>query len=673
MQNELFELAGYGIELLLVATWRALPLCGIALLVDLAVRRRLASKYHAWLWMLVAIRLMLPVSHETAWSLHGPLDQCAAYFLDAPSSIDAGLAVETAPTPWRQIQDPAAQPAVLFTEAFQQPMATLSWQAWGAIALFSAWAIIAAGMLLRSVFASLRFARQLRTVGERTEPDLIEHVQRECDVMGLRRRPSIKVVPTLTTPAVFGLFRSTICLPANALASLSTDELRWVVRHELAHIRRRDAWLFVLAAGMQALHWFNPLAWLTMHRLRRHVEAAADELATAGASLAERVAYGRLLLRLAEQSPPTQRSPALGLLAFVWGRSLQNRIELLTEDRPPQRRWVHVTLALATLTFAAIGLTDAAEQSIPRGPAIHLPPLDLTIVRSLDGPPGPSSTRHYDVDAVLGRIRQAMPEADPSLFLLTTSKNMLATGLVQVVDGRWMVVAPAREHEAFAALLNAWRTSGPRQIAIELRIIRADLARAMDVDWIAGRLGHVNKRGPQPMVAARISDDQLRQFVQQVQANADNSILAAPKVTLFNGQSAVIAAVVQHPMVTEVEPRDDGSLQPVVEVLDAGWKVKLQPAVAADESLQLDFELTVSQLGETRFANLPFRQSHGSPFHVTVQAPSVTTTSLSASVQLPLDESVLIALPELFDAADPQASHMAVFYALTPRLLDESP
>jgi beta-lactamase regulating signal transducer with metallopeptidase domain len=131
---------------------------------------------------------------------------------------------------------------------------------------------------------------------------LIDLLLRECDALRVGRRPKIREVPSLATPAVFGLLRHTICLPVNFVETLTEQELRWVLRHELAHIRRRDTGVMALAAVAQAIHWFNPLVWLTVRKLRAAIEAAADRLALGQPSPAEAASYGQLLLRLAENS-----------------------------------------------------------------------------------------------------------------------------------------------------------------------------------------------------------------------------------------------------------------------------------------------------------------------------------------------------------------------------------
>lgn len=129
--------------------------------------------------------------------------------------------------------------------------------------------------------------------------------------LAVGRRPTLREVPSLAAPAVFGLFRQTICLPPGLTETLSEKELRWVIRHELAHIRRRDIPVVMIASVAGAFHWFNPIVWTIISRLRAAMEAAADRLALQSLSQNEVSAYGELLLRFAQDSIAAKKSQRL--------------------------------------------------------------------------------------------------------------------------------------------------------------------------------------------------------------------------------------------------------------------------------------------------------------------------------------------------------------------------
>lgn len=659
------------LSLVIVAAWRALPLILIALLAGVLLRQRLAAKYHALLWMLVVVRMFLPISLPMPWSMQGPMDRLSAYLFGVPGlethqisnpyqiqDLTVTIGQETlAPNPLEAVQAAHAEPGL-------DPAFIV------ALTIVTAWMVIAIAMLLRGVVAHVLFARRLRACRELKDPALVDVVLRECDALGVSRRPRIQEVPELATPAVFGLVRPTICLPVGVSETLSPQELRWVLRHELAHVRRGDAWLLCAASVMTALHWFNPLAWLTKAQLRKYLEAAADDLAMGHASTSECVEYGRMLLRFAEQSVSPKSSPALGLLYIVSAKRLRHRIESLTGPRAPRGRFVRFGLVAMLAFIAAASLTDAQEKTVQQEPAVFLSNLDVSFAEEERVDEGPMSTKIYEVADVLKQIRAIDPEADPKDYFRLAGASWDDGQVFHLAKNQLLVHATEARHAALVELLLAWRESGPRQVVMELRGIRTDVSLAASIDWAAARVGDLKRTGERPVTAARITDEQLRQFMQRVQSDARSSMLMAPKVTVFNGQTASVAMQAQRPFVTDVQPDESGQFKPVIDIVKEGLKVELQPVVAANGSTALSLKLEVSEIASVALANLPHRNADQPDRPLTVQVPHVDRTTVETTVALPATESVLIAIPQLFDEEHPDASTTSDFYVITPRVLD---
>ena len=124
------------------------------------------------------------------------------------------------------------------------------------------------------------------------------------------------------TPFVLGLLRPRIYVPEG----MDDAALPQVLAHERCHIRRGDHIVKPLAFLLLALHWFNPLAWLALRAFEHDMEAAFDEAAVQGCTLAERSTYCESLLQFAMQGRPI-RTP--GSLAFGQGSVKERIVHLL--------------------------------------------------------------------------------------------------------------------------------------------------------------------------------------------------------------------------------------------------------------------------------------------------------------------------------------------------------
>jgi beta-lactamase regulating signal transducer with metallopeptidase domain len=98
--------------------------------------------------------------------------------------------------------------------------------------------------------------------------------------MEIDRPIRLLVHPEKTIPVVWGVFRPCLLLPVGA-REWSGEQLRSVLLHELAHIKRYDTLAQLLAQVACAVHWFNPLVWVAAWRLGVERERACDDLVLA--------------------------------------------------------------------------------------------------------------------------------------------------------------------------------------------------------------------------------------------------------------------------------------------------------------------------------------------------------------------------------------------------------
>ncbi|PWU05879.1 MAG: hypothetical protein C5B51_13410 [Terriglobia bacterium] len=170
--------------------------------------------------------------------------------------------------------------------------------------------------------------------------------------------------PRGSMPLAFGLLRPVVFLPADA-SEWSDERRRLVLAHELAHIRRGDIALHLLARIALSFYWWNPLAWAAWRGLLKERERAADDLVlSAGARPAD---YAGHLLEIARSF---HAAPAAGWAALAMARKsqLEGRLLAILDSRAnrnaPGRAWAlaaSLTAILLVCPFAAIQAQDGTE------------------------------------------------------------------------------------------------------------------------------------------------------------------------------------------------------------------------------------------------------------------------------------------------------------------------
>ena len=110
----------------------------------------------------------------------------------------------------------------------------------------------------------------------------------------------VRVSPNVPTPCLVGLFRPVIYLTP---ASVENEQMKnHVLTHELTHLHHFDHIWAVVRCVCLCIYWFDPLVWIAAHQSRRDCELACDESALKKLGDDERVAYGKTLLDVVTQS-----------------------------------------------------------------------------------------------------------------------------------------------------------------------------------------------------------------------------------------------------------------------------------------------------------------------------------------------------------------------------------
>jgi hypothetical protein len=184
-----------------------------------------------------------------------------------------------------------------------------------------------------------------------------------CERLRIRREVRLVIIDRHSSPLAAGVVRAVILLP-QAAAAWSDDRRRAVLLHELAHIKRHDCRVQIVAQAACALYWFDPLVWVAAAELRRERERACDdEVLRLGAPASS---YATHLLDIARELGPTLRPSAA--LAMARPSELEGRLLAVLaagRARVPARgtRWAIVTMVSLTSVIALSATTRPLERT----------------------------------------------------------------------------------------------------------------------------------------------------------------------------------------------------------------------------------------------------------------------------------------------------------------------
>ena len=246
------------LNLSISASWLVLAVLALRL-----VLRRAPKWVNVLLWGMVALRLMLPLSIESALSLIPSAETVSPEVVrfDPAPTITSGV----------EFIDNAVNPSL--SESFAAaPLASVNpLYVWTYLAGW-VWLIGLAAMLLYALVSYLRLRRRVSA--------------------SIPLRENIYVCDEVPSPFILGIVHPRIYLPS----ALDEAQRGSVLSHERAHLARHDHWWKPLGFALLAVYWFNPLLWLAYTLLCRDIELACDERVLRGMDAGQVKDYSSALL-----------------------------------------------------------------------------------------------------------------------------------------------------------------------------------------------------------------------------------------------------------------------------------------------------------------------------------------------------------------------------------------
>ena len=317
-------------------------------------RRTVSRRMQYALWLLVLVRLLVPVNVGTlahnVLSAAAPVQTVVEERLDTPVLyVQDGTERRPAQLlPGKESQgEPLSPPSDAAQSAPADEYYTVT-PTYRTVTLSEAltyvWYAGMAGVGAWFLFTNLRFARALRKA------------RTPYRVKGCRY--PVYLVSALPSPCLFGVLRPAVYLNEKALQS--PDALRFVLAHEQTHARHLDPLWSLLRGVCLTVYWFDPLVWLAAVLSREDCELACDEGTLRALGADERTAYGKALLALVPVCDKPQ-NPLLGATTMTSGkRSLKERITRIAENRQAKAAAVFAVVALAALV-CAVSFTGAPD------------------------------------------------------------------------------------------------------------------------------------------------------------------------------------------------------------------------------------------------------------------------------------------------------------------------
>ena len=349
------------------AIWRATWQGSLALLLVWAVCRvfhRLPARAKSWLWRLAYLKLLV------ALLLAAPIDLPLLPAKAAPPSLPAQVAdsIPLLPpldlpspafsVPAQAATTPATPGATAVPRAIPRPSSSAApvrilsnVAAW----LLIVWAFGVAAFGVRAWRGS-RCARRLLCAGSPVANASLRQCAAElARSFRLAAAPSLLMSGDISSPLLLGIRRPVIILPSVLVSGSRLSNMRLMIAHEMAHIKRLDlGWVWLAVAG-EGLFFFHPLLWLARREWRLAQEMACDEMVVRMTRVPA-AAYGEMLVGVAALNLLNCREPFLVTMGLTETKEMLakrlNAMKLIKSNST--KRMVLATAAILTVSALSV-------------------------------------------------------------------------------------------------------------------------------------------------------------------------------------------------------------------------------------------------------------------------------------------------------------------------------
>ncbi len=324
--------------------------------------RRYGVKWRYLLWVVVAVRLVLPIQ----LSLPEPMEGMR---VNLPAPIISAELPETPGKPETIPTESAGELHLLESQwvggakdmllPFPEEEPEVGFQDFAAERLWLFWIVGALAFAGWQGWKYAAFRRMLKRNSKKVrDTALLDDYYSLCHNMGLEKCPVLYFCGALHSPLCMGLFRQGIYINSE---DREPGDMRLILKHELTHCKRRDLWFKALLLLARTMHFFNPFVHWMARLAERDMEYSCDVSVMQDCSLEERQAYSMAILRTVREG---QQNGAVLTTAFSGGKKeLKTRFENIFDMGVKKRGTVLFTAAALAVCCGTAFVGCQAERS----------------------------------------------------------------------------------------------------------------------------------------------------------------------------------------------------------------------------------------------------------------------------------------------------------------------
>jgi len=339
-------------------------LVGFILCIKILLRNKLTPRWQYMLWIVLMIRLLLPWSPDSSYSIYSLLFYHSSVSevipKNMPSSTESMMNIESDHTVELESNaDTVTENSKPEVNVSVEQQTTFSLYK---IALY-VWLVGVIVLAAITFITNRRLYSYIKKQPDITDEQIVTIFNRCKQSMKMKKEVSLRLAGKISSPTVFSFFRPKVLLSKKHMKVLNEQQLQYVFYHELAHIKRNDVAVNWIMYSLLLLNWFNLILWYAYFCMREDQELACDAYALTFIDKEEQIAYGHTIITLLENY--SYQAPSLANLSRN-KRTLKRRIVMIKKFQKKSYRLsllgIIVIVAIASLSLFNARAAEGKEK-----------------------------------------------------------------------------------------------------------------------------------------------------------------------------------------------------------------------------------------------------------------------------------------------------------------------
>lgn len=319
----------------------------------LIIKDRIGLRFSYAVWFILLLRLIVPFTPSSNLSLFNYIPSYNSTLTFNPTPTKALIVNETT----YKASEEKAEPPLVKVESKPKRIITIISSAKNIVPFIWLSGVLIFGTV--TLITNQLFFFRIKKAPRVKDPNILANLNECKHLLNLSKNISIVKTCLVKSPCVTSFFNPIILIPEYSLDKNNLIHFKYILLHELAHVRRKDILINYIVSFLSILYWFNPLIWYGFHKMREDREICCDSLALSVLSEPEVKSYGYTIIRIAELSIGAPCLPAVA--GIINNKSkIKRRIKMIKVFKKNSYRLSAFALAALLLTGAAF-LTGTTE------------------------------------------------------------------------------------------------------------------------------------------------------------------------------------------------------------------------------------------------------------------------------------------------------------------------